>query len=194
MNFAKYIAVTAMSLLTAMSALAQNSLTYQGVTFNTWAVDSDTLGFSILNATNATGDWAGINYLTAFEIKDIGTVGSASIASGSGSFTVNVDNGLAASLGCTTGNTNGACFASPSAFALNNSMSWTIDFTPVTGSTLSFTDPHLKVQFLTSSDGGKTGSLLSQTLPVSPVPEPETYAMLLAGLGLMGAVVKRRKV
>jgi len=28
---------------------------------------------------------------------------------------------------------------------------------------------------------------------VSPTPEPETYAMLLAGLGLMGAAVKRRK-
>lgn len=27
---------------------------------------------------------------------------------------------------------------------------------------------------------------------VAPVPEPETYAMLLAGLGLMGAVVRRR--
>lgn len=28
----------------------------------------------------------------------------------------------------------------------------------------------------------------------APIPEPETYAMLLAGLGLMGAVVRRRKL
>ena len=28
---------------------------------------------------------------------------------------------------------------------------------------------------------------------VSVVPEPETYAMLLAGLGLMGAIARRRK-
>jgi hypothetical protein len=28
---------------------------------------------------------------------------------------------------------------------------------------------------------------------VAVVPEPETYAMLLAGLGLMGAIVRRRK-
>ena len=29
--------------------------------------------------------------------------------------------------------------------------------------------------------------------PVSAVPEPETYAMLLAGLGLMGTIARRRK-
>jgi hypothetical protein len=26
-----------------------------------------------------------------------------------------------------------------------------------------------------------------------PIPEPETYAMLLAGLGLLGVVARRRK-
>ncbi|MBK7006138.1 MAG: FxDxF family PEP-CTERM protein [Burkholderiales bacterium] len=28
---------------------------------------------------------------------------------------------------------------------------------------------------------------------VTSVPEPETYAMLLAGLGVMGAIARRRK-
>jgi hypothetical protein len=32
----------------------------------------------------------------------------------------------------------------------------------------------------------------ANTLHVAAVPEPETYAMLLAGLGLMGAVARRR--
>lgn len=29
---------------------------------------------------------------------------------------------------------------------------------------------------------------------LSPVPEPETYAMLMAGLGLMGWLVRRKKM
>lgn len=31
------------------------------------------------------------------------------------------------------------------------------------------------------------------SMSVSPVPEPETYALMLAGLGLMGSFVRRRK-
>lgn len=40
-----------------------------------------------------------------------------------------------------------------------------------------------------SNEVSKTTSLYS----ISPVPEPETYAMFLAGLGIMGAVARRRK-
>lgn len=40
-----------------------------------------------------------------------------------------------------------------------------------------------------AADGGSYGG----TLSVPAVPEPETYAMFLAGLGVMGAIVRRRK-
>lgn len=43
------------------------------------------------------------------------------------------------------------------------------------------------VMNLTDSSGGLHQDLLA------PIPEPETYAMLLAGLGLMGFVVRRRQ-
>lgn len=39
--------------------------------------------------------------------------------------------------------------------------------------------------------GGNGSVIYSQT---APIPEVETYAMLLAGLGIMGAVARRRKV
>ena len=169
----------------AASSAGANTLTYQGVTFETMALDADTLQLSILNATSATGDWTGINYLKAFELKDIGNVTGATLAG----WSVSVDNGLAA-FGCTTGGTNGACFTSAPAASLTNSMVYTIDFT---GTNLNFSAPHLKVEFLTGlNDVQKTGDLLSQTIPTA-VPEPETYALMMAGLGAMGFVARRRK-
>ena len=192
MNFKQSALALVLGTMAATSAFAANSLTFQGVTFNTWAVDSDTLGLSILNADSATGNWTGIQFLKAFEIKNIvtgGEIASATI-SGPGAFTASVTNGLAA-FGCTTGGTAGACFTSSPALALSNSMTWTMDFTATAGGTLNFAAPHLKVEFLTqATDRNATGNLLSQTIPA--VPEPETYAMLLAGLGLMGAIARRR--
>lgn len=44
---------------------------------------------------------------------------------------------------------------------------------------------------------GKLGSILGVTITditITPVPEPETYAMLLAGLGLLGGIARRRKL
>lgn len=46
------------------------------------------------------------------------------------------------------------------------------------------------------TDYGVTSALWLDNvkLVAAPVPEPETYAMLLVGLGLMGAVARRRKI
>ncbi|MDR7305608.1 FxDxF family PEP-CTERM protein [Rhodoferax saidenbachensis] len=49
---------------------------------------------------------------------------------------------------------------------------------------------------LLSVAGTKSGSAISNytgSVTVTAVPEPETYAMLLAGLGLMGGIARRRK-
>ncbi|MEO7107844.1 MAG: choice-of-anchor C family protein [Rhodoferax sp.] len=43
-----------------------------------------------------------------------------------------------------------------------------------------------------SGPSGYSGSVLDN-VSVTAVPEPETYAMMLAGLGLMGAIARRRK-
>jgi hypothetical protein len=44
------------------------------------------------------------------------------------------------------------------------------------------------------ADNTITGERLSYVLSVTLVPEPETYAMLFAGLGLVGGAVRRRKL
>ena len=43
---------------------------------------------------------------------------------------------------------------------------------------------------VTGISNGSSGAIFAGQ--IAPIPEPETYAMLLAGLGLMGAVVRRR--
>ena len=42
------------------------------------------------------------------------------------------------------------------------------------------------------ANNGPTSFTLTQVPTVPAIPEPETYAMLLAGLGLMGSIVRRR--
>ena len=162
-----------------------NWLTYQGVTFGTFA-SGNTLTLIIQNAlTGGTDNWANVNYLKAFEIKGIGDVTGATLTG----WNSTVDQGLASAAGCTTGGTPGACFFTGNPAALSDWMTFTINFV---GNNLNFDSPQLKVQFFTGlNDTTATGSLLSQTIPI---PEPEIYAMMAVGLGILGWAVRRKKV
>jgi type VI secretion system Hcp family effector len=72
---------------------------------------------------------------------------------------------------------------------------WTID--PMTGKTTSSG----KARFDLTNDKGSAASMAAMfamgaagpQFEVTPVPEPETWALLLAGIGLMGAVARRRQ-
>lgn len=67
----------------------------------------------------------------------------------------------------------------------NETVSWTATFSDsVTYTGDGFA---LHVQGLTSLQGGS-----AWYTPTTPIPEPETYAMMLAGLGLLGFVARRR--
>lgn len=68
---------------------------------------------------------------------------------------------------------------------------------PFLGESLALNFNARYIQFALNSNYGDAYTGLSEVKffsgNIAPVPEPETYAMLLAGLGLMGAVARRRK-
>jgi len=72
--------------------------------------------------------------------------------------------------------------------------SWTFDLTMNNGALItSVGGDSVKARFV-DANGVKVGDLVSEGITLtSPIPEPETYAMLLAGLGLLGFAARRRK-
>ena len=97
-----------------------------------------------------------------------------------------VDGGLNAS-GC-NGTGNFFCFDGVHQAVSGSTMS--LDFT-ITASSFEGYVPHLKVDWNGSENNY---SLVSANMVGAvPVPEPETYAMLLAGLGAMGFLARRRQ-
>jgi hypothetical protein len=69
----------------------------------------------------------------------------------------------------------------------NNSTGWTVKNLDVTG-----VQGEVKLKFVAVGTSDSLGTSLDAVSLTSAVPEPETYAMLLAGLGLVG-LMKRRK-
>ena len=189
-------AVAAMAMAIGAPAAASNSLSFQGVTFETLALGDGTLQFSILGATGATGNWTGIRYLEAFQFKNLGDLTGATILQPSDSafsvMPVSFGSPELNAHGCSGGNSGGACFsAGASPLDLTDTMQWVIRFS---GAGLHFDLPHLKVNFWTQdTDTKATGSLLSMDIPASPIPEPRSHAMLLAGLGMLGFWARRAK-
>lgn len=76
---------------------------------------------------------------------------------------------------------------------VGNTLTYSVDVTSTTAAPTLATFNWVGVTKVIVSDANKTGQSVIDNITVAAVPEPETYAMLLAGLGLMGAVARRRK-
>ncbi|MFL6674906.1 MAG: PEP-CTERM sorting domain-containing protein [Massilia sp.] len=171
----------------AASASA-GTLTFQGVTFNSsWSGNVLTLE---IDAANRSGDWASATTIGALQLKDVGTFSNVELTSapaGATNWTLS-SNELNAN-GCSGGAHAGAslCYSGQHV-ALSDDMVFKFTFT---GGAPTLESPHVKVGLFAGDSGRKVGSLLSEN--ISPVPEPQTYAMLFGGLAVVGAMARRRK-
>lgn len=166
---------------------AAGTLEFQGVTFtSSWSGNILTLE---IDAANPGGDWAGATSIGALQLKNIGSFSDVSLVSAPGgalNWTLG-SNELNAN-GCAGGAHagRGLCL-SGERIALTDDMVFQFSFN---GDGTVLDAPHLKVNFFGEGER-KVGSLLSQT--IAPIPEPQTYAMLLGGLGLVGWMARRRQ-
>jgi hypothetical protein len=178
------------------SALATtNSLTFQGVTFEIMS-SGNLLTLNIYDAlSGGTGNWTNVQYLSAFEFHDYGgSITSAQVTSTNTGVTwTNSDGGVNSSgTGCGGGGSSFDCFVASSPASLTDVMTWTIQFF---GTSLNWEAPSFKVSFLENlTDTKPTGDHLSRTIPpVSAIPEPEIYAMMGIGLGVLGWLRRKKK-
>jgi len=167
-----------------------DSIFFDGVTFSA-VYNANVLTIEI-DAAGRSGGWANAVTMDTIQVKNVGSFSSVSMTGPNGSWIYH-PNELNA-MGCDGGSNGGqrACFSTPvPGVALSDDMIFTFTYV---GGVQDFDETHLKVRFL-DAGGFKIGSLLSDDLvaSASPIPEPETYALMLAGLGLLGFTLRRRK-
>jgi hypothetical protein len=177
------IAAAAASACVLSSGAMANSVLFGDVTIGLNAGADNTLILSFDNVLSSTGTWA--NAVTLANIS-LANTGADSLSLPLVGWTQN-GRELGAN-GCTGGGSGKDCFTGSA--AVTNDMDFTFTYTGTLNlDGMGDAAPQLKVRFLDAS-GEKTGSLYSAAVPV---PEPETYAMMLAGLGAVGFMARRRR-
>jgi hypothetical protein len=202
------VAAAAAALFALAAAPAQASVTFQGVVFSTSYTDlgdidsnaaTDSMRLTLgIDATTMTGDWTGADFLNAVGVKVSESYTDVSLFSASAGTWTLQSGGLDAG-GCSGTGAGYFCIeGAGNGVAVPANLTFTFDVTAAAGS---FSDePHVKLQFVDNvckkgvCTYEKIGSLFSQPVPITPsIPEPETYALMLAGLGVIGTLARRRR-
>jgi hypothetical protein len=183
---------TALAALLGLGAIASSqagTLEFQGVTFtSSWEGNVLTLE---IDAAHPTGDWATATTIGALQLKDVGTFSDVTLtAAPGGAANWTLSSRELNANGCGGGGHGGSglCF-SGNHVALTDDMVFQFTFN---GGATDLASPHLKVNLFGDNGGRKVGSLLSENIPMAPVPEPQTWAMLAGGLAVLGATARRR--
>lgn len=186
----RHTALVALLGLGAAASSQAGTLDYQGVTFtSSWQGNVLTLE---IDAAHPTGDWATATTIGALQLKDVGTFSDVSLTAAPGAaadWTLSSHELNANGCGGGSHAGMGLCF-SGAHVALTDDMVFQFTFN---GGAPDFSSPHVKVNFFGDKGERKVGSLLSENIPMAPVPEPETWAMLAGGLAVLGALARRRR-
>jgi hypothetical protein len=173
-----------------LASAQAGTLEYQGVDFtSSWSGNVLTLE---IDAANPTGSWAGATSLGALQFKDLGSYDSVSLtAAPQGATNWTLSSNELNAKGCSGGGHAGTSLCYSGAHvALTDDMVFQFTFS---GGNPNPIAPELKVNMFGPNGNQKVGSMMGEQLPVAAVPEPQTYAMMLGGLGLLGFMARRRK-
>ncbi|MFL6631222.1 MAG: FxDxF family PEP-CTERM protein [Massilia sp.] len=188
-----HIRTTLLATLLGAGALASaqaGTIEYQGVDFtSSWFGNVLTLE---IDAANPTGGWAGATSLGALQLKDLGSFDNVSLTAAPGGATNwSLSSNELNANGCSGGGHAGASLCYSGAHvALADDMVFQFTFS---GGNFDPTSPQLKVNMFGADGDKKVGSLMGEHLVVSAVPEPQTYALMLGGLGLLGVMARRKR-
>lgn len=150
---------------------------------------------------DTTGYSGSALYLDSVDIKAFSGYTSFTYTASAGTFldpagTGGINNGPAGSTGCSGANGGFACIEAnvkgQSALALNPGAIYTFTFAVfgATGLNTTGVDAHVGAGYANASGTGPYGITSQLT---TPIPEPEIYAMMAAGIGLMAFIARRRK-
>lgn len=187
--------LAASALLMAPAPQAMAALTVDGAVYTVDVVPI-TNGYDYTLHIDLTGYTGGGSFLDNVAFKPADAFTSFSVVGAPGgvaNWTVDLGTlnaggcgGAGAGWACLTGTANSGKGYSILPLASNSDVKFDVQFT---GAGLSTDGLIIKARYV-DDRGHKIGTLVSDTVPV--VPEPETYALMLAGLGLVGVIARRR--